>query len=496
MMPKNIILKREPNYEAKRSAFLFQQKAFDFCKNKDYSAIFHEQGLGKTKIGIDLLLYWLKSAEIDTVLIVTKKSLVMNWKNELLFHTHLHPRFLTPNRNDNYFVFNSPCKVIVTNFEIVNVEKERLRLFCKTRKVAIIIDESAKLKNPDSDLTKAFLDLSSSFAKKVIMTGTPAANRPYDIWSQVFFLDGGESLGNDFATFKRKTDLPKNRVVDDDYSAVLEKIFERINDFAIRETKLSVQLSLPEKKYHDIWTLFTQDQWLLYKKIKNEMVIEVEHDGNIVIDDSHQALKRLLRLLQVTSNPKLIDKKFNFKSGKEYELDKIVKQIVARDEKMIIWTSFVKNVDYLYEKYKGKYGAVRFYGALSLADRNEAVKEFKEGDTKIFIATPQSAKEGLTLTVANNAIFYDRGFSLDDYLQAQDRIHRISQDKECHIYNIMIRGSIDEWVNSLLAAKSKAAALAQNDINKEIFEDNMNYSYTTIIKSILTSEKEIPYGDK
>ena len=226
------------------------------------------------------------------------------------------------------------------------------------------------------------------------------------------------------------------------------------------------------------------------------MEIEIERDGNVVIDDSHQALKRLLRLLQVTSNPKLIDEKFSFKSGKEYELDRLIKQIVARDEKMIVWTSFVKNVDYLYEKYKDKYGAVRFYGALGLADRDNAVKEFKEGGAKIFIATPQSAKEGLTLTVANNAIFYDRSFSLDDYLQAQDRIHRISQEKECHIYNIMIRGSIDEWVNSLLAAKSKAAALTQSDIDKEFFEDNMNYSYASIIKSILNSEKEIPHGDK
>ena len=72
-MTKNIIVNREPDYHPKKNAFFFQQKAFDFCKDKNYSAIFHEQGLGKTKIGIDLLLYWLKSSEVDTVLIVTKK---------------------------------------------------------------------------------------------------------------------------------------------------------------------------------------------------------------------------------------------------------------------------------------------------------------------------------------------------------------------------------------------------------------------------------------
>ena len=491
---KNIIVKREPNYDPKNDAFSFQEKAFNFCKDKDYSAIFHEQGLGKTKIGIDLLLYWLESTDIDTVLIVTKKSLVMNWKNEFAFHTHLHPRILSSNKRDNYLILNSPSRTMITNFETVLSEKERLKLFCKTRNVAIIIDESAKIKNPDSTVAKAFIELSPLFAKKVIMTGTPAANRPYDIWSQIFFLDGGKSLGEDFPTFRKNTDLPKARVSDDTYSELLEKIFEKISDFSIRETKKSANLSLPEKKYHDIWTLFTQDQWLLYKKIKDEMEVEIIRDGNKIIDDSSQALKRLLRLLQVTSNPKIIDESFDYKSGKEYELDKLVKQIAARDEKMIIWTSFVKNVDYLYEKYKDKYGAVRFYGALSLEDRDRAVNEFKTGNAKIFIATPQSAKEGLTLTVANNAIFYDRSFSLDDYLQSQDRIHRISQTKTCNIYNIMIRGSIDEWVNSLLAAKSKAAALTQSDIDKEVFQIGMNYSYTSIIKNILSSKKEIPHG--
>ena len=126
---------------------------------------------------------------------------------------------------------------------------------------------------------------------------------------------------------------------------------------------------------------------------------------------------------------------------------------------------------------------------MSTDQRNESVKEFKTGDAKVLIATPQSAKEGLTLTTANNAIFYDRGFSLDDYLQAQDRIHRISQTKECNIYNIMIRGSIDEWIHKLLKAKEKAASLVQNDISRADYELEADYSYDKIIKKILEEEE-------
>ena len=48
------------NYSAKNTAFPYQKEAFMAIKDLEYSAIFHEQGLGKTKIAIDLLLYWLK----------------------------------------------------------------------------------------------------------------------------------------------------------------------------------------------------------------------------------------------------------------------------------------------------------------------------------------------------------------------------------------------------------------------------------------------------
>ena len=77
---------------------------------------------------------------------------------------------------------------------------------------------------------------------------------------------------------------------------------------------------------------------------------------------------------------------------------------------------------------------------MKIADRNQSVERFRTDDYKIMFATPASAKEGLTLTMANHVIFYDRGFSLDDYLQAQDRIHRISQKK-----NLLCPQHHNEW---------------------------------------------------
>ena len=61
----------------KKNAFPFQKESFDLIKNEDYFAIFHEQGLGKTKIAIDLSYYWLDTNSIDSVIILTKKVLFL-----------------------------------------------------------------------------------------------------------------------------------------------------------------------------------------------------------------------------------------------------------------------------------------------------------------------------------------------------------------------------------------------------------------------------------
>ena len=118
-------IKYDKTYDlkAKMDAFPYQHEAFLALKDKPYAAIFHEQGLGKTKIAIDLLLYWLGKREIDTVLIVTKKTLVSNWVGEFAMHTNIKPKTLDSNKGSNYFVLNSPVRVIVTNFETISGRK-------------------------------------------------------------------------------------------------------------------------------------------------------------------------------------------------------------------------------------------------------------------------------------------------------------------------------------------------------------------------------------
>jgi SNF2 family DNA or RNA helicase len=478
------------NLTAKLTAFPYQHEAFLAIKDKPYAAIFHEQGLGKTKIAIDLLLYWLDKRDIDTVMIVTKKTLVANWVGEFDTHTNLRPKVLDTKKKSNYFVLNSAARVIITNFETISTEQDRLQLFLKTRNVAIIIDESTKIKNPESKLTQDFFAISALFKIKVIMTGTPVANRPYDIWAQIYFLDEGHSLGTNFAEFKAMCDLSNDLQEDESKRIIFEDsvagIYNKIKDFSVRETKNSGIITLPSKIYHDVTVGFEQKQFEMYETLRKDMELTLTRGDETILDESTETIKRLLRLVQITSNPKLIDESYVGESAKEILLDQLIERIISQDEMVIVWSIYTGNIDMFCKKY-AKYGAVKITGKMAVEERNKSVAAFKSGKAKLLFATPQSAKEGLTLTIANNAIFYDRGFNLDDYLQAQDRIHRISQKRDCHIYNLMVEDSIDIWIDYLLKAKQRAAFLAQGDINLRDYKDEADYSFANIVHEILNT---------
>jgi SNF2 family DNA or RNA helicase len=489
MMAQNIIVAHEPNVEAKLEAFPFQREAFEEIKDLEFAAVFHEQGLGKTKIAIDVALYWLETKVVDSIIIVTKKGLVQNWLREIKQHSHLHPRIITQDGRANFYAFNSPSRLYITHYEAIVSEKNRIILFQKSRSAAIILDEAQKIKNPESNLAKTFHALSGGFVRRLILTGTPVANRTFDIWSQVFFLDKGKSLGNRFAEFKRLYDLPNREEMTDEelaeYEQRMSELFHRISAFSVRETKSGSGLALPKKEYVAHIADWEDIQHEMYLAYRDELAAIVIRDGVPTEDRAEDLLKRILRLVQIASNPLLVDQGYDRTPGKFVVLESIVSEIVDQNEKVIVWTSFTENASWLRKQFS-MFGAVQVHGKISMLDRERALTKFMtSSECKVLIATPGAAKEGLTLTMANHVVFYDRTFSLDDYLQAQDRIHRISQVKTCYVHNILMQESVDEWIDILINAKHWSAKLAQGDVALDEYADNMNYTFREVMRNVL-----------
>lgn len=484
-----LALRKPPLLAGKHDAYPYQLDAVRAVRSLEYAAVFHEQGLGKTKIAIDLIHFWLDEDAVDTVFVITKKSLVRNWMNEVQAHSYLTPWVLSTSRRLNSIALNSPVLVYVLNYEVIASNMELINSFLATCRVAAILDESQKIKNPESRLARCFHKLASCFERRIIMTGTPVANRPFDIWSQIRFLDGGAALGKSFAEFRAAHDLPTRGVARQEYGSQLSEIMNRIRRFSVRDTKRSAGIELPDKTIVSHRVTLAPRQRKVYRAYRDRL----RHDmlagsGEVLSDSAEDLLKRLLRLVQCASNPVLVDPTYDEIPGKFGKLMSIVDTHV-RESKIIVWSSFVGNVEWLAGQLGDHQPAV-VHGRKAVHDRDQAIAAFKQDDNcRLLIATPGAAKEGLTLTVANHAVFFDRSFSLDDYIQAQDRIHRISQVRTCYVYNLIAHGTIDDWIDLLLNAKYQAAQVAQGDISVADFEAAFSYNLHDALQNILAPAK-------
>lgn len=453
------MIKEKQKYELKTKALPHQVEAIDYMRKHHEVALFDEQGLGKTKIVIDSLCASMKDGEIEGVLVVSPMSLLYNWEQEVTKHSFLIPIVLKGTEREKRYKFLTGANFYITNYEAVIAELERIRRFCRSRKVAIVLDESARVKDPTTKTTQSLFKLRPYSTKRIIITGTPIANRPIDLWSQFFFIDGGVLLGENFKEFKARYNEKKPG-----YSEALLELKDTIAGHSIRRCKDEV-LELPEKRFINVYVTLRGEQLKLYSQLKEELRIEVQDmDGNSIIDEAENILKKLLRLTQIASNPVLVDKGYKEVPAKFDVMEDLIKDIIGKDEKAIVWTSFVENIVILKSRLK-QYNPLIIYGEVPVKDRSDAVKAFQESEkNKIMIANPAAAREGLTLTRANIAIYLDRNFNLVDYLQSQDRIHRISQTKECKIFKILAKGTIDEYIDKVIEVKKEIAGYVQGDL--------------------------------
>ena len=153
-------------------------------------------------------------------------------------------------------------------------------------------------------------------------------------------------------------------------------------------------------------------------------------------------------------------------------------------QKVIVWTSFVQNIAELQHRYAALKPVVIF-GEVSGPERDKAVDSFlNEPSVRLMIANPAAAREGLTLTSANVVVYLDRTFNLVDFLQSQDRIHRISQERPCEIVLLIAEHTIDEFVDFSLGQKHRLARFAQSD-SDTISEEDLELRKPELLRALL-----------
>lgn len=442
------------------AAFPHQIEGTDFIASRLAAALFDEQGLGKSKQLVDAIAREVEAGTLAGALIVCPNTLKMTWAREIERHSNLPYAVFGAGKSARRVAFGSLRAVFyLINYEAVAREVPSLRALLRFKRMALVLDESHRIKTPEAKVTQALNRLKGEAAKRVIMTGTPVANKPEDLWSQLYFLDDGTALGGSFEDFRRTYCTASGG-----YIRVAE-LRERLASVSLRRLK-EAALTLPPKTVVPITVRLTGRQAELYDRMREDLYLWVRSlTGAQVLADAENVLVRLLRLAQIASNPALIDASYKGTPAKIAALDELLGDVFARgsEQKVIVWTSFVENVTTLAARY-ARYRPVTFYGEMVAEERERAILEFTTRPTvRLFIGNPGAGREGLTLTSANVAVYLDRTFNLVDYLQSQDRIHRISQTQACEIYLLIAEQTVDEFIEFALAQKLRLARYLQRD---------------------------------
>lgn len=427
-------------------------------------ATFSVPGAGKTTEA--LAFYALNASENDSLLVVAPKNAFSAWDEQIVeCIPSLDAQFERLRKTDKIPVQlrDRPKLMIIGYQQLVRVS-DNISDFLFENDVHVFLDESHRVKNPNSLSTQAILRFSHLPKSKLIMSGTPMPQSIGDLVPQFNFL------------------YPEIRANADSVVELVQKVYVRTN---------KAELGLPEVLRKLTRLKMDSAQEKLYRLLRSEIAREAER---ALSENTRLALRRfgksVTSLLQFVSNPALLAHKPEFKFAEElsdalaegdgpkirYVIDR-TRELTQDGHKVLIWTSFVKNVEYLAECFRDL-GAVYIHGGVDAgSDEDEDTREGKikkfhdDPNVQVMIANPAAASEGISLhRVCHHAIYLDRNFNAAQYLQSEDRIHRLGLAKHqlTHLDVVECMDTIDETVRLRLETKVNAMARVLEDSSLNI----------------------------
>jgi SNF2 family DNA or RNA helicase len=100
-----------------------------------------------------------------------------------------------------------------------------------------------------------------------------------------------------------------------------------------------------------------------------------------------------------------------------------------------------------------------YFGDTPSEERQEIITRFQDPDSelKYFVGNTQTGGYGITLTEAQNVVYYSNNFDLEKRLQSEDRAHRIGQTNKVTYVDLVAKDTVDEKIVKALRNKLNLA---------------------------------------
>ena len=442
-----------PGVELELAERLFphQRVAVSYLMRSPQVFLGDDMGLGKTLSVLAAFQGLLNQDQSDFLLVVCPNSLVKNWQREAEQWTPQTKLLSLPDGKQKRIAFLRKLgqydldwvRGLVLHFELLRLEDVYpvLAKICAGRRTMLCIDESQRSKNPQSKIFTALQAVATKCPRRVLLSGTPAPRDISDLWAQMNLLDGGERLGTKFYRWLEEVAELGNKW--SDYAVKkyrpegVEETIAKVNEVLLRRRKEDV-LSLPEKIFSVRDISLKGDQKKRYEEVRKALLVRLStSSGETYVREIDSILEQFLRAVQIASNPRLVDSTWKGEPAKFLELDTIVDELVEEQgEKLVVWTNYRDNVKELVQRYSSV-GVAGFSGDASTEERAERIKAFQEGsELKLLVAIPAAGGVGITLTAAQTAVYLEKTWNAEHWLQSVDRLHRIGQKGAVHIVSL------------------------------------------------------------
>lgn len=468
-----------------KSYFPYQHAGIAFACNRESTFIGDEMGLGKTIQAIGVINH----TNPEKVLIVCPATLKLNWKKELERWLVKPYRIHVLNSGES---FPANIEIVVMNYDIAAKFSKELRA---VKWDLFVADEAHYMKNPKAQRTVALLGGKSATkettkpiqaTKKILLTGTPITNRPIEIYPLVSFL--WPSVFSNMWHFAKRYCEAYNSGWGWDFSGAsnLDELQNMLRaNGMIRRLKADVLKELPPKTRQVVVLPSDSVSGLIKKEAAQASKFEAEIKRlRIAVKEAKgqhddEAYKSAVGRLRQAHNIAFTEMAA---IRKELAVAKIpfaveyVRNMVEEGEKVVVMAHHREVIDQLQAEFG--LSAVKLYGGMSEVEKSANVDRFQNDPScKVFIGSIHAAGVGITLTSAQKMLFAELDWTPANMLQAEDRIHRIGQEGNALIQQLVFDGSLDAKMAETLVRKmeviEKALDKTEADEPIEIFEEEL-----------------------
>lgn len=410
--------------------FDHQRTTADFLTLHPRCFVFNEAGTGKTSAAAWAADYLMQHGKVHRVLIVCPVSIMETaWRADL-FRTVMHRTVAIAQgtKKQRQAVVNGNFEFVIINFDGVKVVSDEL---AKGGFDLIIVDEANAVKSVQTDRWKYLASLMKADTRMWLMTGTPASQSPLDAYGLAKMVNP-DSVPRFFGAFRDKVMVKLTQykwVPKQDSRDTVHKILQP----AIRFTKEEC-LDLPDLLYTTREAPLTVQQAKYYDAIKKQMMTVAA--GEEITATNAAAM--LNKLLQISQGAAYTDTREVVQFDVSNRWNELVNVIEQTDHKVLVFVPFRHSMDMLQDEMrKAGYAAECIHGGVPSHQRAEIIKRFQtEDDPRILLLIPQATAHGITLTRADQVVWWGPVASTEIYLQANSRAHRAGQTNKVTVTHL------------------------------------------------------------